>query len=114
MLFGAALLMGAAAVVGVGVWSARSEYVLLANQLGPTQAAELISRLQAAGIDYELNLTSSEIKVPKQAYGMARNAAGDLLEPLSEESFGSEGGIFDDPNVIKQRQQRQHELQIAR
>lgn len=114
LMFAAALAIGAAAVVGVGVWSARSEYVLLANQLGPSQAAELISRLQAAGIDYELNLTSSEVKVPKQAYGPARNAAGDLLEPLREEGFGAEGGIFDDPNVIKQRQQRQHELQIAR
>jgi flagellar M-ring protein FliF len=114
MMFAVALIVGAAAIIGVGVWSSRSEYVLLANQLGPSQAAELISRLQAAGIDYELNLTSSEVKVPKQAYGLARNAAGELLEPLSDESFGAEGGIFEDPMVIKQKQQRQHELQIAR
>jgi len=110
----AALAIGLAAIVGVGVWSARSEYVLLAKELGPSQAAELISRLQSAGISYELSYSGSELMVPKQDWNRARIASGGLLDPLHSEEDSVEGGIFDDPNQIKNRQHRQLELSIAR
>ena len=110
----AALTIGIAAIVGVGVWSARSEYVLLAKELGPSQAAEIIGRLQTAGIPYELSYSGSELSVPKQDWNRARLASGNLLDPLHSEEDTVEGGIFDDPNQIKDRQHRQLELSISR
>lgn len=110
----AALVLGIAAIAGVGVWSARSEFVPLANGLGPAQAAELVSRLQSAGIEYRLSYSGSEVLVPKQAYAVARNAAGDLLEPLHADDADSEPSMFDDPALTRSREQRKQELQIAR
>ncbi|MFO1093807.1 MAG: flagellar basal-body MS-ring/collar protein FliF [Planctomycetaceae bacterium] len=109
-----ALLAGAGAIVGVGVWSGRSEYVLLANQLGPSQAGELISRLQSSGVAYKLSLSGSEVLVPKEAYAVARTAAGDLLDPLQADNEQPQGGMFDDPTLIRSREHRNQELQIAR
>ncbi|MBL8848418.1 MAG: flagellar M-ring protein FliF [Planctomycetaceae bacterium] len=110
----AALAIGMAAIVGVGFWSARSEYMVLAKELGPSQAAELVSRLQTAGINYELSYSGSELSVPKQDWNRARLASGNLLDPLHSEESTVEGGIFDDPNQIKDRQHRQLELSISR
>jgi len=114
MLLLAALTIGIAAIVGVGYWSARSEYVLLAKDLGPSQAAEIISRLQTAGITYELSYSGSELSVPKQDWNRSRLASGNLLDPLHSEQDTVQGGIFDDPNQIKDRQHRQLELSISR
>lgn len=110
----AALVLGAGAILSVGVWSARSEYVALANQLGPSEAAELISRLQSSGIDYKLSYSGSEVMVPAQDLSRARLAGGEMLDPMHEANGMEGGGIFDDPNVIRVREQRNRENSIAR
>lgn len=97
------LLLGAAAVVGVGMWSSQSEFVPLANGLGPSQAAELISRLQSAGIEYELSFSGSELLVPKQDWNRARLAAGDLVDPTLSPAAEVEDSIWTDPNAYRQR-----------
>ena len=109
-----ALGVGAVAIIGVGAWSARSEYVVLANQLGPSEAAELISRLQSTGIDYKLSYSGSEVMVPAQDLSRARLAGGDMLDPMYDSEGMTGGGIFDDPNVIRLREQRNRETSIAR
>jgi len=110
----AALAFGILAVVGVGMWSARSEYVLLANQLGPSEAAELTNRLQSSGIAYKLSYSGSEILVPAEELSRARLAGGDMLDPMYDSDAFAGGGMFDDPNIIRIREQREREKSIAR
>lgn len=109
-----ALLVAMAAIVGVGIWSARSEYVPLANQLGPAQAAELISRLQSAGIPYQLSYSGSELLVPKQDWNRARLAAGDMVDPLRSQPLAVDDGLFADPSLNRYRLLRNQEDALAR
>lgn len=110
----AVLLLGAAAVVGVGMWSSQSVFVPLANGLGPSEAAELISRLQTAGIEYELSFSGSELLVPKQDWNRARLAAGDLVDPMQSGSAEIEDNIWTDPNAYRQRMLIAQQDSIAR
>ncbi len=67
------------AVGGVGWWSSRPQYIPLASGLSPSQAADIVSNLDAAGITHDMNFSGSAVLVPKQRYNEARVAAGDSL-----------------------------------
>lgn len=114
MTLSVVVLLGLAAVIGVGMWSSQSEFVPLANRLGPTDAAELISRLQSAGIEYQLSFSGSELLVPKQDWNRAKLAAGDLVNPLQSPTDEISSGIFEDPVQAQYRLSRAQEAAIAR
>ncbi len=114
MTLSVVVLLGIAAVVGVGMWSSKSEFVPLANRLGPQDAAELISRLQAQGIEYQLSFSGSELLVPKQDWNRAKLAAGDLVDPMQTPADNISGGIFEDPAQYRYRLSRAQEASLAR
>ena len=50
------LLICVGSVVGIGVWSAQPNYVVLASGVTPSQASKMIDSLDSAGIAYQLSL----------------------------------------------------------
>jgi flagellar M-ring protein FliF len=110
---GAAVLC-IAAVVFVGAWSMQSQFVPLAADLTPTAAAELVSTLDAAGIDSQLNFSGSSVLVPKQDLSRARLAAGKILDITANPSEDLEGSVWADPTLHHVRLLRQQEQRLAR
>ena len=89
VVFVATTLGCIAAIVGVGMWSSTPEYAPLAVDLTPAEAAEIKSKLDAAGISNRLNYSGSAIEVPQQDFNRARLAAGDAV--------GAQGGPTMEP-----------------
>jgi flagellar M-ring protein FliF len=93
----ALVLVSTAAILGVGIWSMQPQYVPLASNLGPTEAAAIVTRLESEGIPRQLNYNGSGIMVPKSQLSAARVAVGDLIpDGLSEPEYASPGP-FDSP-----------------
>lgn len=78
--FGIALLMliCVGAVVGVGIWSAQPNYVVLASDLQPEKAGKIINALDAADIAYQVKGSGSIILVDSRKWSRAKIAAGKL------------------------------------
>jgi len=110
---GAAVLC-AVAVVGVGAWSMQSQYVPVAADLSPATAAEIVSALEAAGIESKLNFSGSSVLVPKQDLSRARLASGKLLDINTNSSENIEGSVWGDPSLNHVRLLRQQEQRLAR
>ena len=55
VVFIATALVSMVLVFAVGVWSSQPEYVLLANDLSPEQAREMVSKLEIENISSRLN-----------------------------------------------------------
>ncbi|QDT56307.1 Flagellar M-ring protein [Caulifigura coniformis] len=110
---GAAVLC-AVAVVGVGAWSMQSQYVPVAADLSPATAAEIVSALDAAGIQSKLNFSGSSVLVPKQDLSRARLASGKLLDINTSGSENVEGSVWGDPSLNHVRLLRQQEQRLAR
>ena len=72
-----------AAIVGVGIWSARPQYVPIASDLGPSVAAEIVSKLDAEGISNRLNFSGSTVSVPQSQWNKARLVLGEPGQPRS-------------------------------
>lgn len=72
------LLICAVSVIGIGVWSAQPNYVVLANDITPGQVSKMIDSLDAAGIAYQIKGSGSIILVDKQKWSRAKLAAGQL------------------------------------
>jgi flagellar M-ring protein FliF len=110
---GAAVLC-VVAVVGVGAWSMQSQYVPVASDLSPATAAEIVSALDAAGIQSQLNFSGSAVLVPKQDLSKARLAAGKLLDLNSNPQEDLNGSVWADPSLNHVRLLRQQEQRLAR
>lgn len=80
-----------ASIAGVGVWATRPEYIALVDHLGPGDAAEVVSTLEAAGIDYKLNFSGSAISVPRQSVSRARLALKDVIDTESTQDESLDG-----------------------
>ena len=65
-------------VVGIGVWSAQPNYVVLSSGITPSQASKMIDALDAADIAYQVKGSGSIILVDKQKWSRAKIAAGQL------------------------------------
>jgi flagellar M-ring protein FliF len=102
------------AVVGVGAWSTQSQYVPVASDLSPATAAEIVSALEAAGIETQLNFSGSAVLVPKQDLSRARLASGKLLDVNSSAQEDLEGSVWGDPSLNHVRLLRQQEQRLAR
>ena len=109
----AALLLGAA-VIGVGIWSARPQYVMVASDLTPREAAELASRLDAKSIPYKVSFSGSAIQVRQSRYKDARMAGGDLVTGGGGAPAPIGVSILDDPSLNGHRMQRRLEESLAR
>ena len=103
-----------AAIVGVGMWSSRPEYVPLAVDLAPAEAAELISKLDAEGIEHKLNYSGSGVAVSRADWNRARLIAGDLVGPVSADSPEFQESILSDPTMNHYRILRNQEEALAR
>lgn len=108
----AAIVLSLVTVVGVGIWSTRAEMVQLAGRLSPEEAAEVVSQLDAAGIEYELSYSGSTISVAKSELNRARLAARETIGNSSG-STELEDSLWADPNVQNLRMQRQLEERMA-
>ncbi len=107
-----AVLLSIVTVVGVGFWSTRTEMVQLASRLAPEEAAEIVSQLDASGIEYELSYSGSSVSVAKSQLNRARLAARDTLGDTGQ-TTELEDSIWADPAVQNLRIQRQLEQRMA-
>ncbi|MCA9042777.1 MAG: hypothetical protein KDA69_00575 [Planctomycetaceae bacterium] len=103
------------AVGGVVYWAVQPEYVLLAENLSPSNAHEAVSSLEEAGIGYQLGFAGTAIYVAKTDVNRSRLAFRDIVT----EEFGTveSGGMADfwpDPDSIKERQVRAQEARLAK
>lgn len=102
-----------ALIIGVGIWSSQPEYVPLATNLSPGEAAEIKSKLDADGIGNELNYSGSAVLVAKGDFSRARLAVGDQLNPLVEPGDDQEDSIWSDPSTKQQRARRRLQQSLA-
>ena len=110
----AAAVACVAGVIGTFVWATRADYMVLASQLSPQRAHEIMGVLETEQIDSEINISGSAISVPRSDVGRARLALKDVWEPNSE-AGGSMGGAFPgSPSEEEDRRRRQLELRIAK
>ena len=103
-----------AAIVTVGIWSSQPEFVPLATDLAPTEAAELVSKLDAQSIENQLNYSGSAVLVPRSSWNRARLVAGDLIGPLSSDQTEFQDSLLSDPTLNHFRILRNREETIAR
>ena len=101
-----------ATVVGVGWWSSRPQYIPLVANLSPGEAAEVVSKLEAEGIRTEMNFAGTSVLVPRQDFGKARIAAGDVVaeSPTGTDGFGS--SLLPDPSTTRARLVQAKEKQL--
>jgi len=97
--FVAVALLLVSAVVAVGIWSSQPEYVPLANGLSPTEAAELVSKLDTEGIDHKLNYSGSGVLVPRTSWNRARIAGGDLVGSIAVDQADLQESLLSDPTL---------------
>ncbi len=100
----AASVLSVATVVGVGWWASQPQYMPLATELSPAEAAKVVEKLEAANIPYTKSFSASTISVPESKYGDATVAVKDLGVlgdlPVNEESIGS--SLWVDPDMKKE------------
>ena len=77
VLFSAIAAFAVIAVVSIGWWSSRPQYIPLAENLSPSRMAELKTALDAKGIPNKMNFSGSGILVPSSRVNEGRVAAGD-------------------------------------
>ena len=101
------------AVGAVGWYSWQPQYVPLATSLSPAEAAELVSKLNAEGIDNQLNFSGSSVMVSKSDWSRARLVAGDLAGPAPMGQPEFEESLMSDPTLNRYRIQRNREKGLA-
>ncbi|MCA9052893.1 MAG: flagellar M-ring protein FliF [Planctomycetaceae bacterium] len=110
-----ALVLSLAVTLGVAWWAAQPEYVTLANQLSPSDAAEVVSALDAEGLAYKLNFAGSAVLVPRASLNSARLAIRELLPSVDGAADNElDSGLWADPAVTQVRLQREQEQRLAR
>lgn len=111
------LLICAGGVVGIGVWSAQPNYVVLATDISPAQVSKMIDSLDAAGIDYQIKGSGSIVLVDKQKWSRAKLAAGQLGIDNAESQM-EETSPWMDPtsqqNAFRRNLERRLEGSIAK
>lgn len=97
-------------VIMIGWWSSRPQYMALADNLSPTQSAQLKSNLDAKNIPNRLNYGGSAILVPSSRMSEARLVAGDVVGTAGQTE--SRSGILQDPSDRTTRFIRQKEKSL--
>lgn len=104
----------AALIVAVGIWSSRPQFVPLATNLNPSVAAEIVSKLDAEGIDNQLNFAGSAVLVPRNQWNQARLIAGDQIGPAPPGADQFDNSMLGDPTLNHYKLMRQREEALAR
>ncbi|MEQ9408620.1 MAG: flagellar basal-body MS-ring/collar protein FliF [Fuerstiella sp.] len=110
----AATVACVAAVAGTLIWATRADYVVLASQLTPQRAAEIVGILETEQISTELNYSGSAVSVPRSDVSRARLALKDVWEPVAEADTSMSGAFPGSPRAEEDRRQRQLEVRIGR
>jgi flagellar M-ring protein FliF len=114
VIFIGSALLCLALIIGVGVWSSRPQYVPLENSLDPARAANIVSALDAQGIENKLDFSGSTVLVPHADFAKARSAAGEHLT-VGVGGYDADAPSFmDDPTKSRDRLLRRLEQQLAR
>ncbi len=89
-------------VIMVGWWSSRPQYIPLADNLSPAEAADIRAKLQTDNIPHRLGFSASTIEVPESRWSDARLAARDVLPSSSSTPEQNPNGILVDPQTARQ------------
>lgn len=100
-------------ITGIAMWASTQEFVTLTNSLTPAQAHEVVSTLQAEGIEYKLNFSGSAVSVPISNISQARIAIKEIGQDVVEGDDASSGGWWADPSEQRSRQERAVERRLA-
>ena len=65
-------IVSLAVVAGVGIWASRPEYRVLASDLDPKAAAELVAELDRQSVPYRITGAGTQIQVPVMQWNKAR------------------------------------------
>lgn len=95
----AAAALSIVAIVAVAIISSRPQYVAVANNLSPNQSAEIVSKLDANGIDNQLNFSGSTVLVAKTQVNKARLLLGDLVDPFQATTEEFSESLLGDPTL---------------
>ena len=87
------------AVIGVGVWSARPQYVILASGLSPNESHQVAARLDDQGISYRWGSVGSKIEVNKRDLNIAIQVAHELIDSGKVATGSIDSSIMTDPIV---------------
>lgn len=101
-------------VGGTMFWAMQPDYVVLASQLTPQRAAEIVGTLETEKITAELNFSGSAVSVARGDLGRARLALKDVWEPDFDASETGSTAFPGSPNEEADRRQRKLEARIAR
>lgn len=107
-------LISITVVSGVGYWSAQPQYIALATNLSPTEAANIVSALNTNSIPNKTDFAGSAVMVPNSRWSEARLAASDQLgaSDVSPEASGMGSSIFDGSSQTHHRLLRAKEAQL--
>lgn len=113
--FGAAALACFGAVVGTMIWASQPDYIVIASQLTPTQAAEMAGVLDTEKITWKLNFSSSAISVANRDVAAARLALKDQLSPVDVSETSRDSFLpFGSPREEEDRRRTALEKRVAR
>jgi flagellar M-ring protein FliF len=101
-----------ALVVAVGFWSSRPQYISLAAGLAPSEAAEIISRLESKSIKYQLNFSGSTVMVAKSQWNQARLLVDDVAT-FSANTAEFDSGMLGDPDMNRYKLLKHREESLA-
>jgi flagellar M-ring protein FliF len=100
----ASTVLSIATIAGVGWWASRPQYMPLANNLTPAQAAKVVEKLEGANIPFKKSFSASVISVPEHQFADATVAVRDLGVvgdlPAPEQSIGD--SVFVDPDMKRE------------
>lgn len=113
-IYGASAATCIALLLAVGWWSSRPQFIALAHNLAPETTSEIISRLDAARIPYQLNFSGSVVLVPKTRFNEAKLQMGGLVAPAQSASEEETNTILGDPADADYRRQKNRETSLAR
>lgn len=109
MVGGALLCLGG--VAAVFFWAIQPDYTVLASQLTPQQAADMVGTLEDEKISAQMNFSGTSVSVPRSQYAQATLAVRNLL-PAAD-------GVSSDQDVVSswlptpdaEREQRKQNLE---
>ncbi len=107
------IAVGLATVIGVGYWSSRPQYMPLVDSMSASETAEVVSKLAAANIPYQLNFSASAVSVPSGQWNEAKLAIKDIVSESSAVAASSDISFMQSPLEMRQRQLREKERLLA-
>ena len=106
------LVMCLGTIVGVGIWSAQSNYISLATDLDPQEATQLMAALDSANISHRIKGGGRMIQVDEGEFALARVIAGKAGVDDNKIELET-GSPWMDPLARQELSIRNKELQLS-